>query len=359
MGKKFSLRGKIARKALNHGVPGPGTYNANHHDKPTNPKYSLGPRTPQVKMGDDTPGPGTYVTRKEAGSGKKAFSLKSRIYEGDHSVKVPGPGAYEEHGRIGTQALSAHFTSRPRGVDFSSTPGPGYYESPTAFSKSNGKGFTLKAKSNLRENDAGIPGPATYYPEDTLGKAAPAPSFGVVLKDPTNPAHFERSPGPAAYAADCRIGMGKKFSLRGKIARKALNHGVPGPGTYNANHHDKPTNPKYSLGPRTPQVKMGDDTPGPGTYITRKEAGSGKKAFSLSSRYKSGSQTERTPGAIYHPRDPNHSSKSFSLGGRVYSVNYENANTPGPGSYNLSRSFVKGGFSLKGSPILSSTFFFF
>lgn len=348
----YTLKPKIPLQRWGADNPGPGTYTPSRTQihKPQAPSHSLGPRVSRPSFTDDVPGPGTYEADPRLGHGPK-FTLKSRIVMTTASAAVPGPGAYEEIGNLskGGHSLKYSMLGRPKQKgDAQGTPGPGSYEAHSVFNpKSARKAYSLGGKLNRKEHDDGIPGPATYYPASTIGQA-PTAKIGHTLKDLSDPSHVERSPGPATYYPDGDMGKGNKKSFGSVLAPRSNGHDNPGPGTYTPTLKiARKSAPKFSLGPKTTVRSFADDVPPPGTYELVKPFGSGKRAAGLHQRIKNGSQSARTLGHPYNPQDQFTGNK-YSMRGRVYSINYDNNNAPGPGAYD-----IKSNIGTRGQPFTS------
>ncbi|OWF48748.1 uncharacterized protein LOC110452661 [Mizuhopecten yessoensis] len=335
MGEYIVPAGGKALTSLGNPAPGPANYCPHIGlTRSSAPQYSIvGKHRSNNDAGKGIPGPSDYTTTGDLIWKKKNSTLKSRgksffDEEAARSCTVIGPAKYNvEHklGKDGPKYSIAHKQSpviytgppnskvQPADTHGFQTPGPNYRPNSSYWKRGHEKSFGSARNISYTEN----PGPGDYCIKDP--PAGVSYSFGSKL--PPTPsvkrATYTESPGPGTYNLGTTIGKATSVSISGKAKETDL--GVfqgPSPATYylrnSMNFNRKPITLAYRwFGRDEPK------TPGPADYSVSKK------------------NLKTNP--IYSNRQ--HTKPSFPD-----SLNYTSkgeGDLPGPGSYNLSKNFVK------------------
>ena len=278
-------------------------------------RFSTPPSKDQSYLSAETPAKTLNPLEKS----KKLGSISPKLLRSaDHS---PGPGNYETSSTLFNKRISigGKFKDLPE----SKTPGPGHYD--TSMRSSGGFAtFTdkrMKAEVSVTSN-------VDFYHKD-FESSGPSYSIGLKPRSASTPA----IPGPGSYEVPS-VQLSKNFTIMPKREPIATLK-TPGPGAYN--NEIIPSSQGYSIGlPLSPRQQ--DKVPGPGEYeLDLKPSG---PRYSIRSRFTDkeledsrdfatvkSSMTAQAPLLRGKPKDPSPS--------RV----------PGPGEYDVSRSFDRGGFS--------------
>lgn len=157
----------------------------------------------------------------------------------------------------------------------------------------------------LRKDNRGGPGPGMYNTD--YSKRGPAWRIGT--SDRSRMIKNENTPGVGQYTLSSGFGQGPKYSLRPKTYYdEAKNLNGPGPGNYNPNFNSVyRSNERYTMRPKTADVKGNKVVPGPGNYSIRDDS-----RDLLQPSYKFGKER----------RDREH-------------INPDAKNNPGPGNYTI------------------------
>jgi hypothetical protein len=250
---------------------------------------------------------------------KKVGSMSPKLMRSaDHS---PGPGNYEMTSTLFNKRIS--IGGKYKDLQESKTPGPGHYD--TSMRSSGGfPNFTDKRM----KGEVSVTSNVDFYYNSFIS-SGPRYSMGLKPRSASTPA----IPGPGSYDLPS-VQLSKNFTIMPK--RDPIpNLKTPGPGTYN--NELTSSSQKFSIGlPLSP--KSPDQIPGPGEYdLDSKPSG---PRYSIRSRFTNkeledsrdfatvrSSMTAQAPLLRGKPKDPSPSK------------------VPGPGEYDVSKSFDRGGFS--------------
>jgi hypothetical protein len=347
---------------------GPGSYvtdGADGHVLPRAPAYSIA--VSRISGGlytaaeEGQPGPGSYDVPVAVQSHARAALLLGRGADAvDLAARqqTPGPGAYDpQQLTTGSRATSAahRFNTAPThrlpsppslaftmdsvgapycGREEGSGPGPGAYDSAAAFlatqTRGPSAGITMAGRPVDREAErrSAGPGPGAY--NITLAGqngTAPAFSFGTALRMPAvggGDGAAAAAVGPGAYevGAGQRAGQSISFTQAPRMTdpgSDSLGDALPGPGAYDLSNDVRGASPSFTI-PRgqRPVLRCGDADAsplvGPGSYTPVED-------FSTAAAGRSGGGGRSG------------SATTIAQAPRVWSVG--NADTPGPGSYDL------------------------
>lgn len=360
----------------NHGIPGPGSYNANQRNKTNNPSWRLGTSSRSVERRSEVPGPGTYnspgkvsAAAPHYGFGSKtstefrsftpgpgtynagslrgydqkppSYSFRIKSAHPDDKTKVPGPGTYDQTSKVANQAAPAYKIGSSKRDDIyrsGSTPGPGTYTTRpnSAYGQGPKYGFGSSERDSIDGMNRTAPGPGAYNYKGGFEEGGKGTS--LVPRRPESALFAAKSPGPGAYNPSLSMKTAPPAYRIGSAVRDSKDRSsTPGPGNYNP--HAVSGNQNIKIGTSTRTGLYGNkSTPGPGTYNYGTKVGEGPK-YIMNPRRDDDVNTKNSryipgPGA-YNPTVDLTKSKNSAIGigtSNRYDFHPTKAN-PGPGQY--------------------------
>ncbi|GKT34401.1 SHIPPO 1-like protein [Aduncisulcus paluster] len=312
-------------------VPGVGTYDLGTTIG-RSPAYTLkgGRRLGKNQL---TPGPGTYEPSPAAGRGP-SYTLKPKLKERGAGNDTPGPATYSLEQNLSATAPSFSFKGIAKKDAKSSSIGPGAYDNHLygALDQSS-RGFSMKARTDVRHGDLDSPGPGAYRPHSSSDRRAPCYSMGGVER---GKAPAKSLIGPGSYKISSEIGRSTVVSIK-SIPHHEKYSDTPGVGTYGTSDSPgKGKGPAYSFG-GVKKTKSTWSTPGPNQYEIERPRTSGKTGFSIKGRVSSKKGGEGVPGPAMYSLDSSltqtkRKPPAYRMGGVERGLYRTNTN-PGPGTY--------------------------
>jgi hypothetical protein len=225
-----------------------------------------------------------------------------------------------------------------------SVPGPGAYDTNTAISPKHRRppsaSFGSAARMELEDafGRASTPGPGGYDPNPYQRSQSPAHSFGKSKKDDYSGRSRPVSPGPNAYRPNYDVAMSNTVTgptSFGKAPRpKIYNEKSGGPSVYDYSPQQKHSTPSYSFSKSKSPMKRETVSPGPSFYAPNHDTiKSHNPAYSFSTSKRSGNKDRsKSPGP-----DSYNISKSYNyINGQKSGASFGTAKRNGPGSRSAS-----------------------
>ena len=337
---------------------------------PKSPAYSIGKAQRESSSPKHSPGPADYNISLDKSKGL-SFSKSSRTQSSQFAN--PGPGEYNIASKIGTGPKSIIIPRRLR-QNTDIIPGPGEY-SPKTLEKS--PSFTFK-KQTISTQISINPGPGAYSPISPLNKA-PVATFGKSKRVESN---SNASPGPGRYHVEASPKSCEHTFTKARRKMSGLRTPVPGPGEYSpySNEHHGTS---AIIIPRRPATagKHKADTPGPGAYSGVKNSWDAPKwtipkslkdscsimpsdILSIEKKLTQGNYTDSTEIMERRGSSVKNKGKNYLSEKRIFTtaeasegkgtkISVESLRrqfmkgerTPGPGHYDISRSFERRGLT--------------
>lgn len=195
-------------------------------------------RLDEKERKDGVPGPGQYGHKELLGeSGGTAFERYSPRKTGNNRIVTPDPGQYTAVDPSVTSKMSrqvaANFAAPPTGRVWENGDSNG-----VVADSSGGKADQSATSNTTPRSKKEIPGPGQYDVFDSSNAAlasAPQYGFGTFQARPSvaqqsKTALQRATPGPGTYVSATSVGVGPKFTIRGRPDDRSTS--TPGPGSY-------------------------------------------------------------------------------------------------------------------------------
>lgn len=328
--------------------------------------YSI-PRAQRGKMPKtDSQGPGAYEPDKEYRQKPPSWKIGTEAKCKHDLNDVPGAGTYDSPGNTAKKAPEYTMGQKYKPKAKDDFPAPGNYEPVWAGEKTN-PCYTMRAKTNIPQDNTNKPAANAYVPNFTLTRECPTQAkFGTEKKCQNK---YDDNPGPGTYdkggdnkkkAPEYRFGTGDKIQEQRATYKQA-----PGPGNYDQKSlfdynqdHEKGTCmvPKRPLTSKENLMK-----PGPGAYDPMVAFSKNRQPAHIigsENRGRVDAEQRQKPGpGTYDPNEgfQSGSPPKYRFGTALRKTMGNGNDTPGPGNYDNARKIGEGPEYVMGIKTATST----